>query len=107
MVPLCRGLRDWLDVMAALGSPPQPQEYLVAPWLNLKVVLSRACEVAGVDYCTAHDFRRTFASRLKQRGVDSMVVAKLLGHTTSRLVDTTYGHLDVSTLAAAVRLLDD
>ena len=49
--------------------------------------------------------RRTFASKLKQRGVDSMVVARLLGHTTSRLVDTVYGHLDLGTLRGAMELI--
>lgn len=40
------------------------------------------------------DLRRTFASWLKQAGVDSMTVAKLLGHTTSRMMELVHGHLD-------------
>jgi integrase len=42
-----------------------------------------------------------FASWLKQAGVDSMVVAKLLGHTTSRMVELVYGHLNDATTQAA------
>mgnify|MGYP000007455196 FL=1 len=34
-----------------------------------------------------------------------MVVARLLGHTTSRLVDTVYGHLDLGTLRSAIELI--
>jgi len=48
-----------------------------------------------------NDLRRTYASWLKQRGVDSMIVAKLLGHTTSRMVELVYGHLDDAAMQAA------
>jgi integrase len=52
-----------------------------------------------------NDLRRTFASWLKQAGVDSMVVAKLLGHTTSRMVEFVYGHLNDATTQAAIAKL--
>jgi len=52
-----------------------------------------------------NDLRRTYASWLKQRGVDSMVVAKLLGHTTSRMVELVYGHLNDAVMQAAVAQL--
>ena len=52
-----------------------------------------------------NDLRRTFASWLKQAGVDSMVVAKLLGHTTSRMVELVYGHLNDATTSAAITKL--
>jgi hypothetical protein len=44
-----------------------------------------------------NDLRRTFASWLKQASVDSVIVAKMLGHTTSRLVELVHGHLDGAT----------
>lgn len=37
-----------------------------------------------------NDPRRTFASWLKQAGVDSMIVARLLGHMTSRMVELAF-----------------
>lgn len=52
-----------------------------------------------------NDLRRTFASWLKQAGVDSTVVAKLLGHTTSRMVEIVHGHLNDPTTRAAVTKL--
>ena len=52
-----------------------------------------------------NDLRRTYASWLKQRGVDSMIVAKLLGHTTSRMVELVYGHLNDAALQAAMAQL--
>jgi len=56
--------------------------------------LALACKAARIRRVTPNDLRRTFASWLKQRGVDSMVVAKLLGHTSTRMVELVYGHLN-------------
>jgi integrase len=64
--------------------------------------LGDACNRAGIDPVSPNNLRRTYASWLKQRGVDSAVVAKLLGHTSTRMVDLVYGHLADDTLAAAV-----
>ena len=59
----------------------------------------------AVRRISPNDLRRTFASWLKQAGVDSMIVAKMLGHTTSRMVEMVYGHLnDATTQAAIVKL---
>lgn len=52
-----------------------------------------------------NDLRRTFASWLKQKGVDSFTVAKLLGHSSSKMVEMVYGQLDDATFARAVAAL--
>ena len=41
---------------------------------------------------TPNDLRRTFASWLKQSGQDSLVVARLMGHTSTRMVELVYGY---------------
>jgi integrase len=66
---------------------------VVQPWGNVRRDLHAACERAEIPHCSPNDLRRTFASWLKQAGEDSMVVAKMMGHTTSRMVEQTYGHL--------------
>jgi len=71
----------------------QPTGPVVAPWCNVRRDLAVACKAARIRPVTPNDLRRTFASWLKQAGVDSMVVAKLLGHTTSRMVELVYAHL--------------
>ncbi len=37
-----------------------------------------------------HDWRSTFGTQLKERGVSSAIVADLLGHADTRMVETTY-----------------
>jgi integrase len=97
VVPIPAPMLEWLKVRGPVPGP------LVHRWPQPCQVITPACRKAGIPHCSPHDFRRTYASRLKQRGVDSLVVARLLGHTTGRLVDETYAHYDVGTLAQAVK----
>lgn len=52
--------------------------------------------------CSPNDLRRTFASWLKQAGKDSLAVAQLLGHTSTRMVEQVYGRLADRNLVDAV-----
>ncbi len=49
-----------------------------------------------------NDLRRTFASWLKQAGEDSLVVAHLMGHSSTRMVELVYGKLSDETYRDAV-----
>lgn len=95
-VPIVPAFRAWLEARANKAGK------LVQRWAGPRQMLHGHCARVGIPPCSPHDFRRTFASWLKQAGVDSMAVAKLLGHTTSKLVDTVYGHLDMRALEGAV-----
>jgi len=98
-VPISDSLQD------VLGQHWRPTGNVVEAWSNIRRDLAAACRRARIRQVTANDLRRTFASWLKQRGVDSMVVARLLGHTTSRMVELVYGHLNDNTLTNAVSTL--
>ena len=63
-------------------------------WPNVRRDLAVACRHAGIPRVSPNDLRRTFASWLKQRGVDSMVVARLLGHSSTAMVERVYGRLN-------------
>lgn len=71
-------------------------------WRNVRRDLAIACEAARVPRVTPNDLRRTFASWLKNQRVDSAVVARLLGHSSTRMVDLVYGRLSEDTLADAL-----
>lgn len=78
----------------------------VERWDNVRRDLSRAARSAGViekkQWLTPNDLRRTFASWMIQAGVAPFVVARLLGHKSTRMVETVYGQLGLETLRAAV-----
>jgi integrase len=57
---------------------------------------------AKIPYVTPNDLRRTFASWLVQARESLFVVATLLGHSSTRMVELVYGRLDERTLASAV-----
>lgn len=78
---------------------------IVGEWLNVRRDLAAACARAGIDKVSPNDLRRTYASWLKQAGVDSAVVARLLGHSSTRMVDMVYGQIDGGTLARALNML--
>ena len=99
VVPLHPLLRPWL---AALDRGTGP---MIEPWPNDKRELARACVRAGVPRVTPNDLRRSFATWLKQSDVDSAVVAAMMGHTSTAMVDRVYGRLDEGNLRRAIAKL--
>ena len=117
-VPIPEPLHAALESIAVA----ERQGSVVEPWSNVRRDLFEAVERINAARAEAarwskekdivlmrrvspNDLRRTYASWLKQRGVDSMIVAKLLGHTTSRMVELVYGHLNDAAMQDACSLL--
>ncbi len=69
-----------------------------APWPNARRDIIAACVRAKCPQVTWNDLRRTFASLLVQAGVPPHIVAKLLGHKTTAMVDRVYGRQTVESL---------
>lgn len=101
---------------------PSPHDRIVGAWPNVRRDLAAAIErinrkdaeaaakrrrkpPAKLAKVTPNDLRRTFASWLKQQGMDSLVVARLLGHTSTRMVEKVYGHLSDENYTAAIGAL--
>ena len=74
-------------------------------WSNVRRDLGAACDRAGIPKVSPHSFRHTFASWLVQRGVDLFVVAKLMGHGSTAMVQRHYGHLSPKNYSDAIALL--
>ncbi len=71
-------------------------------WPNARRDLALACASAGVPAVTWNDLRRTFASLLVQAGVAPHLVAKLLRHTTTTMVDRVYGRQTAESLSELI-----
>lgn len=104
--PIAEPLRPWLAAHLEAHRDPATGAVrpgpIVGPWRNATRDLAQYCARAGVPRVTTNDLRRTYASWLKQAGVDSSAVAALMGHTSTRMVDLVYGKLAPATLRAAV-----
>jgi integrase len=95
-------LRPWLEVFGERAGWAGP---VVQPWGSVRRDLANACTRAGVPKVTPNDLRRTFASWLVQAGESLFVVATLLGHNSTGMVEKVYGRLDAATLARAISKL--
>lgn len=72
---------------------------------SAKKSFATACANAGIEDCTIHDLRHTFASRLVQAGVPIATVKDVMRHAS---IQTTmrYAHLAPENTRQAVALLD-
>lgn len=68
-----------------------------------------AVRTSGIKPFRWHDCRHTFASRLRQRGVDLATIAELLGHSPKSGFAMTkrYAHLSMGNLHTAVSLISN
>jgi site-specific recombinase XerD len=62
-------------------------------------------EKAGISNFHFHDLRHTFASYLRQNGVDLHTISNLLGHKDLRMTKR-YAHLNVDSLRSAMSKLN-
>jgi len=78
---------------------------LFRPWSTGSIIrdIKGACRRAGIEPCTPNDLRRTFAQWLRQGGVPIELLAPMMGHTTTKMVQMVYAKLNEKALAARVR----
>ena len=73
---------------------------------NLIRAFHKAKTKAEIKDFTWHGLRRTFATRLVQRGIDIYKVAKLLGHEDVKMTQQRYAHHCPDSLRGGVEILD-
>lgn len=107
-------LRGTKTALAARVVPRLPlYEHLVArakphlplgKWGNASRDLELACARADIPKCTLNDLRRSCASiiRAHGRGVPADLLAAMLGHTDSRMVERVYGRLTSDELGGLI-----
>lgn len=66
---------------------------------------NKALKVAKIENFHFHDLRHTFASYLRQRGIDLHTIAVLMGHKDLRMTRR-YAHLNADSLKSAIAVLD-
>ena len=84
----------------ALTYAEGPGDPLFTPWANVRRDLHQACERAGIPPCSPNDLRRTCATWLRAQGVQPHLIAPVMGHVDSRMVERVYGRLPIDQLAA-------
>jgi integrase len=78
---------------------------LFAPWQNDHRALARACVRAGIARISWNDLRRTFAQFLRADGVPLELIAPMMGHASTAMLQRVYGRLDADTLAVRLAMV--
>ena len=75
------------------------------PWLrdHQKEPMTEACTAAEIKPMGFHGLRHTWASHAVMNGTPLIVVAKNLGHTSTKMVEKHYGHLAPDFIAKEIR----
>lgn len=93
-VPILDQLKPWLQRFEGAGP-------VVEPWGNVRRDLHAACARIGIEPCSPNDLRRTFASYMLQAGVPVIVVSRMMGHKSTRMVELVYGQLGLNSFEGA------
>jgi integrase len=99
VIPVASFLRPLLEYALVHGADNGP---LYQAWGNMGRDLPAACAAAGLERLTANDLRRTTATWLRQGGVAPHLIAGVLRHRDSRMVERVYGRMPVDGLGPAV-----
>jgi integrase len=84
-------------VLAILAQPP------FVAWPNVRRDLAVACKRAGLPYVSPRDLRRSHGMILRARGLEPHLIAGMLGHADSRMVEKVYGRLTPDALGDLAR----
>ncbi len=77
-------------------------DQMFRPWKNVRRALHRACARREMPLCSPNDLRRTFGHWVRAAGVRPDLIAQMMGHADSRMVERVYAKLQEETLAVAV-----
>jgi integrase len=102
-VPIVTPAQRALLALAQKHAQGQGDRFFL-PWSNVRRDLHKACAEVGIEPCSPNDLRRTCATWLRIGGVPPDLIALVLGHSDSRMVERVYGRLEGKALG--VRLLE-
>lgn len=100
-IPILPFMLPLLQHALSIGGSTGP---LFRPWGNVGHDLASACARAGLERLTPNDLRRTSATWLRQGGVSPHLIASVLRHADSRMVERVYGRMPAESLGSAIDL---
>jgi integrase len=75
---------------------------LFTPWTNVRRDFHAACDRAGIERCSPNDLRRTFADWMVEAGVPLNIIALMMGHKDTRMLERVYGRQTPEQQAMAI-----
>lgn len=109
---------NYLDKFKQQQNPSSEEEYLFATapgaspvsYYNLRRAFNLICKNSGIqevnDEIGLHTLRHTFISMLCRKGVDKMVIAKLVGQSDTEMIERVYYHVMQEEMDTAIKKID-
>jgi integrase len=72
---------------------------------NFATAMAETAREAGVEF-TARSMRHSYISRAIRKGVPATVLRRLVGHTTTKMIDEIYSHVDDGELLTAAEKIN-
>jgi len=94
-----------LERLRALKKHDGEREHVFG-FKSIRTAFENACKRAKIEGLTFHDLRRTFGTRLLEKGTDIVTIQRLYGHS-SVLVTQLYLHPDDRLASEAVESMDE
>jgi len=66
-----------------------------------------ACRRAGLENLQFRDLRRTFASRLHEKGIDPLIISRLLRHASFSISEQVYIKSTIGMMREAIKVFDE
>lgn len=101
-IPIKDELAEYLSRLPRKSERIFPCKNANAYGKSIRRVLARMSEDCGIPCLTLHELRHTYATLLKEKGVDIYYIAKLMGHADVKVTDKKYLHVDPEALRAAL-----
>jgi hypothetical protein len=98
---VARTLLAWS--LAAAWSPERGPDPIFPRWASVRRDLHAACARAGIAAISPNDLRRTFATWAQKSGAGNDLVAQMMGHTDTRMVERVYGRMSSEDVARLLR----
>lgn len=76
---------------------------LFRPWANVRHDLEAAARRAKIDRFSPNDLRRSFAHWMRNAGVPLELLAPLMGHGSTKMLQEVYGRLDPGELESRLK----
>ena len=91
VIPIIPPLRPWLAFLPLKIGP-----------LGIESGFRNARKAAGMPWVTFHDLRRSTATIMLANGAPMNVISKLLGHSSTRVTEQRYAHLQADVVRGAL-----
>jgi integrase len=82
----------------ALAHAQGAEGLLFKPWSNVRRDLHAASDAVKIQHCSPNDLRRTCATWLRAAGASPELIAPVMGHADTRMVERVYGRLPLEDL---------